>query len=224
METVSASTWYRQLGRRFRVLWPLKAVGTMGFLALFFWAYFAVLRHPLTEPMLMPLIGLDTLIPFSPSAYPFYVSLWVYVSLPPAFLGSWRSLWQFGAWIAALCLFCLIIFWLFPTTIPAADIDWSLYPDLAVIKGLDAGGNAFPSLHVASAVFAAYWLDRLLQQVGAPALLRWLSALQCLLILWSTVATRQHVVLDVLAGVLVGGVFAVVSYVRVRRAAGVEVL
>jgi membrane-associated phospholipid phosphatase len=35
--------------------------------------------------------------------------------------------------------------------------------------------------------------------------------LLCLAILWSTMATRQHVFLDVLAGVLVGALFAILS-------------
>ena len=41
----------------------------------------------------------------------------------------------------------------------------------------------------------------------SPVALVWLSWLHCLAILWSTVATRQHVVLDVLAGAVVGLVF-----------------
>ena len=79
-----------------------------------------------------------------------------------------RPLLLFGAWIGALCLACLAVFWVFPTAVPAAGIDWSLHPEMAVIKGLDAAGNACPSLHVGSAVFAAAWLARLFRTIGAP--------------------------------------------------------
>lgn len=215
--------WYRQLLARMGVLMPVKALGTMAFMVLFFWAYFAILRQPAAgEAWVMPLMPVDDWVPFTPLAYPFYVSLWVYVSLPPAFLGNFRMLALFGFWVSALCLFCLGMFWLFPTAVPAAGIDWSLYPELDRIKGLDAAGNACPSLHVGSAVFAAFWLEWILRRVGAPSWIRWGNGFHCLLIAWSTLATRQHVALDVLAGALVGGLFAGAALIHARKLAAVR--
>ena len=218
-----SSPWYRRLWARFVVLWPLKALGTMGFMALFFWAYFAVLRQPLHEATVMPTLAADRWIAFTPAAFPVYSALWVYVSLPPAFLGGLRSLLWFGVWISALCLACLGIFWLLPTAVPSAGIDWSAYPELALIKSVDAGGNACPSLHVASSIFSALWLERIARSIGAPRWLRAASALFCLAILWSTIATRQHVVLDVLAGVATGLAFALPALRHVVGVAGDEV-
>jgi membrane-associated phospholipid phosphatase len=197
--------------RRTGVLWGLKALGTPAFMAVFFAAYFFILRHPLGVAYVMPQISLDRWIPFSPAAYPVYVSLWVYVSLPPAILGNLRALLHYGAWMGALCLTCLAVFWLFPTQTPVWDIDWSLYPSLSTIKDMDAAGNAFPSLHVASAVFSALWLDRLLRVLDAPAGWRGLNLVLCIAIAWSTIATRQHVALDVLAGAAIGLAFALAS-------------
>lgn len=214
--------WFRQLAVRFAILWPLKAAGTMTFMVLFFWGYFTVLRHPLTAPTMMPRLVVDEWIPFSAAAFPVYASLWVYVSLPPAFIGSLRPLLWFGAWISAMCLFCLGIYWLLPTSVPPAGIDWSAYPQLAAIKNVDAAGNACPSLHVASSVFTALWLERIARAVGAPAALRWGNALLFAAIVWSTIATRQHVVLDVIAGVLVGLAFALPSLRHVVRLAPKE--
>lgn len=211
MEYLDPIPWYRQIYRRLTTLWWVKACGTMAFMGVFFAAYFAVLRHPLFPTFSMPLTPFDAWVPVSAKAFPVYASLWVYVSLPPALLLRFRSLAMFCLWIAALCLFCLGIFWVLPTMVPPADVDWSLYPEMAMIKGLDAAGNACPSLHVASAVFSACWLARLLRAVLAPAWLSLLNGLYCLAILWSTLATRQHVVLDVLAGILVGGGFALLS-------------
>jgi membrane-associated phospholipid phosphatase len=91
---------------------------------------------------------------------------------------------------------------------------------MAVIKGLDAAGNACPSLHVASAVFSAFWFGRLFRIIGVPSWLSRFSILYCLAILWSTLATRQHVMLDVLAGAVVGSIFAVLSLRHARRVAG----
>lgn len=216
------SAWFRQLASRFAILWPLKAAGTMIFMVLFFWGYFTVLRDPLTAPTMMPRIAADAWIPFSAAAFPVYASLWVYVSLPPAFIGSLRPLLWFGVWISALCLFCLGIYWVLPTAVPPAGIDWSEYPQLAMIKNVDAAGNACPSLHVASSVFTALWLERIARSVGAPTLLRWGNALLCAAILWSTIATRQHVVLDVIAGIAVGLAFALPSLRHISRMAPKE--
>ena len=213
----SPPPWSRQLVVRLGTLSWLKAGGTMLFMALFFWAYFSVLRHPAHAPRTMPLTPLDAWIPFSSQAFPVYVSLWVYVSLPPALIASFRPLAWFGVWIAGLCVSCLALFWAFPTAVPAIVIDWPSHPEMAILKGLDAAGNACPSLHVASAVFAAAWLDRLCRNMAAPVWLRGLSAAHCLAILWSTLATRQHVVLDVLAGALIGALFAWGSLRHARR-------
>ena len=216
MASSLAPSWHRQIADRVVTLWPLKAFGTMGFMVLFFLGYFTVLHNPLTPPFVMPVTWLDTWIGFSPSAFPAYVSLWVYVSLAPALLGSLRSLLGFGLWMGWMCVFCLAIFWLFPTSTPPFSIDWKAYPEFALIKGLDAAGNAFPSLHVASAVFSAFWLNRVFGQLDAPKTLQWLSALQCSVIIWSTIATRQHVVLDALGGVIIGVVFAALSFRQTR--------
>lgn len=212
--------WARDLGRRIFVLWPLKAVGTSLFMALFFWTYFAVQQNPLTEAFVMPQVALDRWVGFTPAAYPVYVSLWVYVSLAPALMGNFRALLHFGLWVGALCVFCLALFWLFPTQTPDFGIDWRHYPGLATIKGIDAGGNACPSLHVGSAVFTAFWLDRVFTVVRAPAALRWINRLQCLAITWSTMATLQHVALDVLAGAVVGTAFALASLRSTHRSTG----
>lgn len=209
--------WLQQIWQRFLVLWWLKGTGTTTFMFLFFWGYFGVLQHPIAEPWVVPTIWLDQWVPFAPSFFWVYASLWIYVSLPPAFLPRFKSLVWYGIWIGMMCGLTLVWFWLFPSRTPTYDIDWSLYPVLAMVKGVDAGGNAFPSLHVATAVFTVCWLERILKQIEAPAWLRLANIVHCLLIIWSTMATLQHVALDVLAGVCVGMVFALASLRHTRR-------
>lgn len=90
-------------------------------------------------------------------------------------------------------------------------IDVVRYPAYQLIQGIDAAGNACPSLHVATAAFTAAWLDRLFAEIGTGVKLRaanwgWFAA-----IAWSTMATRQHVALDVLAGCALGLAFALPS-------------
>ncbi len=203
--------WPVRLLTRFVTLWYLKALGTTAFMVLFFQAYFWVLKHPIAEPTMMPELAPDHWTPFVPEAFWAYISLWFYVSLPPALLPDFRQLLRYGVWVSTLCLFCLGLFWVLPTQTPLSEIDWSLHPRLEFLKGLDASGNACPSLHVGSSVFSALWLQRIFTQTGAPSWLRWLSVLHCVVIVWSTMAIRQHVFLDVLAGALVGWAFAWLS-------------
>lgn len=195
----------------------LKVAGTTAFITLFFVGYFHVLLHPAHLVTPMPEIWLDRLIGFQPIALVFYASLWVYVGLPPALLSGLRELVAYGCWIAALCLAGLACFYFWPTAVPPYPVDTTLYPAFAVIQGLDAPGNACPSLHVATAAFSAIWLDRLLRELGSGVTMRTVNGLWFLAIAWSTLATKQHVALDVLAGLLLGLAFALPS-LRLRPA------
>ena len=182
----------------------LKSIGTPLFIALFFGAYFYVLRNPAYPVTVMPVTFLDRLIPFQPPAFYVYASLWVYVSLPPALLALRRELYGYSAVMAAMCLTGLGIFYFWPTAVPPADIDWALHPDLEFLKNLDAAGNACPSLHVATVVFSGMWLHRLLRRFGAPWWVLVVNGGWCAGIVYSTLAIRQHVAVDVLAGLALG--------------------
>ena len=49
------------------------------------------------------------------------------------------------------------------------------------------------------------WLAAILREVGAPALLRQANWAWCIGIVYSTLAIRQHVFIDVAAGAALGG-------------------
>jgi membrane-associated phospholipid phosphatase len=100
------------------------------------------------------------------------------------------------------------IFMVVPTKIPNSAIDWSRYPSLEFLKTVDVAGNACPSLHAAFAAFTAVVLHKHLRSMRAPPALFVCNVLWCLGIVYSAVATRQHVALDVIAGSLLAGVAA----------------
>lgn len=199
-------------------IWPrfwLKSAGTTAFMTLFFIGYIHLLKNPQREVFVMPLTPLDTWIPFQGWAVLLYISLWFYVSLPVGLMVSARDVVAFGWRIGLLCLIGLGCFYFWPTAVPPAHIDWALYPGLAMLKGVDAAGNACPSLHVASAVFSACWLHWMAPQLGAGRRWRAVNAIWCVAIAYSTVAIRQHVVLDVCSGALLGWGLAVLLRPRV---------
>lgn len=195
----------------------LKVAGTAAFIWIFFVGYFHVLRNPAYEVTVMPLTWLDRRIDFEPLGLIPYLSLWCYLGIPPSLLKGFRELAAYGAWAAALCVSGLAVFHFWPTAIPAPQIDTLRYPGFEVLQGLDAAGNACPSLHVATATFSALWLDRLLREIGAGSKLRAINGAWFFAIAWSTLAIKQHVALDVLGGLLLGLAFALPS-LRLRPA------
>ena len=213
--------WLAEMGRRARHHFWLKTIGVSAFTSLFFVAYFHVLRNPGGPVFEMPLTALDRLIPFQPGWLPAYLTLWFYVGIPPGMFLELRRVVVYGAWAAALCLSALVIFHFWPTAVPPPElsVDLAQHPAFAVLQGVDAAGNACPSLHVATAVFTAIWLHRALPRLGGGTAARTINWLWCALIVYSTVAIRQHVVWDVVAGALLGAVFAAAAahWVQVDR-------
>jgi membrane-associated phospholipid phosphatase len=213
-------SWYARLGEQMRRHMLAKALGTTAFITLFFLAYFWLLHNPLHAVTTMPLSTIDRWIPFQPNTLLIYVTLWVYVSLPPALVREFDDLWRYGVAIAAVCITGLAIFALWPSAVPPSGVSWASYPRFAFFEGMDAAGNACPSLHVASAAFSAVWLHLLLREAGAPRPVRVFNWLWCVAIGYSTISTRQHVFLDVVAGAalgVAGAWFAVLA--RQRRLA-----
>jgi membrane-associated phospholipid phosphatase len=100
-----------------------------------------------------------------------------------------------------------LLFYGCPTAVPPPEVTWADDSLFAFLKATDASGNACPSLHVAFAVFTAFVLSRQLRELGAGPGARLLNALWCAGIVWSTLATRQHVFWDAAAGVALGGLF-----------------
>ena len=208
--------WLHQLGPRMRTMWLAKVIGTTAGMTAFFIAYFWVLNHPVFPVTIMPLVAVDRWIAFRPEALVLYVSLWVYVSLAPGLLIDRRELFSYGLAAVVLSVIGLGFFFLWPTAVPKVELDWARYPSFLTLRDVDASGNACPSLHVAFAVFTAFWFARLLRQMQAGRLPQALNWLWCLGILYSTLATRQHVALDVLAGAILGAVVAVCHLRLVR--------
>jgi len=194
--------WYLALVRRIATLWVVKMIGTTVGISGFFFVYFWVMHNTLWTPTVMPLTPLDRWVPVSDDAMLLYGSLWFYISLPPAFAKDKAELRACARDAALMAAVGLAVFWLFPTVVPAFGVDWAHYPALQFLKTADAGGNAFPSLHVAFAVLAAVQLGRQLRSVRAPAWVRAVNLLWAVGIVYSTLATRQHVLLDVLGGAL----------------------
>ncbi len=197
---LSQRSWYAHCAARLMHLWFFKASGTMAFMAIFFYAYFAVQRSAVSAVTTMPVTWIDDRIAFWPPAFYLYASLWIYTSLVPALQASLLRLVLYGCAIGGLCLTGLVIFTVFPTAVPYASSEWFSDPSLSLLRRLDLAGNACPSLHVATAVFSALCLQTLMADLRAPRWVKVANWIWCALIIYSTLAIKQHVLWDVLAG------------------------
>lgn len=200
-------TWRGVLTAATAHFW-FKIFGFSGFITVFFWAYLYLLKNPAMPVVTMPVTAVDRLVGAEPMALPFYLSLWLYVTLPPGLMATRREIAVYGGWLGCMCLVGLGIFYFWPSAVPPANIDWAMYPGMTFLKGVDGAGNACPSLHVATAVFSAFWLHRQLPTLGLGKGWRLFSACWCIAILYSTMATKQHMAVDVVMGAALAGAFA----------------
>lgn len=209
-------TWRHELAKALRTMWLFKMLSTMSAIAVFFYAYFWVMRHPLSAITTIPETGIDELISFQPQSFFLYVSLWVYITFGTALARDLRDLAAYGAASLVMAVIGLGIFMLAPSEAPHFAFDWHRYPSLAFLKTVDVSGNACPSLHAAFSVFTGFVLHRHLAAARAPHGLAIANVLWGLGILYSAMATRQHVALDVIAGSALGilGAFVYLAAIR----------
>ena len=125
--------WCRVLSFVTAQFW-FKCFGTTGFTVVFILAYVFLLKHPAYPVTIIPATALDRLIGVEPLALPLYLSLWLYVSLPPMLMTTRQAIVEYGMWIGGLCIVALTIFYFWPSAIPPAHIDWARYPGMAFLK------------------------------------------------------------------------------------------
>jgi membrane-associated phospholipid phosphatase len=199
-----SNSWRTDLVSRIRANFWLKFFGVPAFIAVFFVTYFLLLRFPVFDVTLMPVTALDLAIPYQPAALVVYFSLWLYVSIAPTLLRNREELLTHGKIAAVMGLVGLGIFFFWPTAVPLGPGLINADAALSWLKQVDAAGNACPSLHVAFAVYSGIWLHRVLVEMQLPLAVRLLNGVWCLGIAYSTLATKQHVIVDVMAGGLLG--------------------
>jgi membrane-associated phospholipid phosphatase len=199
--------WGVELGNRVRKGFVPTILGTTFLTGLFFLGYFYVQRHPAYTPTIMPLTRLDLLIPFQPQALLAYVSLWLYIGAGPGLQRTYADAAIYGLWMCALCICGLVIFYFWPTQVPPLPLGATDFPGFAMLYQVDEASNACPSMHVAVAIFTAVRIDEVLRSTRSPLLLRLFNATWFLLVAYSTLAIKQHIVSDVAAGACLGLIF-----------------
>lgn len=212
-------TWMKALRTRVRALAWLKAMGNTLFLVVFFQLYLWIQKHPAYEVVQIPATAIDRWIGFQPWTIGLYLSLWVYTALPVALQPDRARLVRYCGAITLLCVVGLLTFYFWPSSVsdaigvrPAGSALFNM------LYAVDSNGNACPSLHVAASIMSCMWLYAILRQISSPAWLNLLNVVWCAGIVFSTMATKQHLLLDVLAGAALG---MLGGWLSLRRAAPV---
>jgi membrane-associated phospholipid phosphatase len=168
--------------------------------------YLAVQRAVVLPNGRVPLTWFDRVIPFQPGWVWVYLSLYLLNPIGPLFARSREDLLRYARGILFFFVCGFVCFVVFPVPGPrplAADAFW-LYQRLMLI---DRPYNSFPSLHAACAVYAVLFAAYASSDTSRPHLRRSLLSLAWLwvgLILYSTIATRQHFAIDLPAGMFLG--------------------
>ncbi len=135
-----------------------------------------------------------------------YVSMFLLVGLPWFFMREWKQVKRFAICLLAMALTGWITFLAYPTACvrPSADGQPRYYAILLIV---DQSDNCMPCLHAAFSVLATWALATsssfFRNLMGRLLLAVWLGVLSV-----SIVALRQHTDVDVLAGMVLGGVGA----------------
>lgn len=169
--------------------------------------YFGVQYAPLLPARRLELGIIDLWVDFDTAWTWAYMTLYPTVIFLPWLVESREALRRFAFGFLSLSAVAIAIFAVFPVACPrpAGDSDalW-LYQ---VLVSIDDVRNAFPSLHCALALYTALFTGRALAPtLGASARAACTAAswIWVALILYSTLATKQHYFVDVLGGLVLG--------------------
>lgn len=173
--------------------------------------YHFIQRIDFSKVITMPSIKIDHLIPIN------FDSVWIYHSwilLPVAvgfLIDHWELLKRFAWSMFAVNAVSFLVFLCVPTEAPRpTDLADAPLLYLWTIQ-MDEPTNACPSLHASVTVLSTIFAVVVLGRIQWAWFWRILTVLWAVGILWSTLATRQHVFIDMAMGSLLGTVVALVA-------------
>lgn len=173
-----------------------------------FYAFFYILPNlfPLLPPRYLPLLEIDVSTPFLPWSFAIYLSEYVLVLLVIVLINDRDHFDSMSRMMFGLLFLSGLFFMFLPTTYPRPAYPEVENPIIAFLMGLvgsaDKPNNCFPSMHVGITAIVVY---------ACRPFRPWARAffvLWGLLIILSTMTTKQHYFVDILGGlgvvVLVG--------------------
>ncbi len=163
-------------------------------------AYFLVGYFPVRPVVQIETTWVETAVGFRPGWIWAYVSLYLFMPIGPLLLSERGQLIRYAWGMSGITATACLVFIVIPTATqrPAEATDApALY---RLIVTLDPVTNAVPSLHCAFAAYSVGFASIVTARRWRFGLWLWFA-----LICFSTLATCQHMLLDVVTGVALGG-------------------
>jgi hypothetical protein len=156
--------------------------------------------------------SLDKMIPFIPFWSSIYLLCYLFWALNAVLTArEGKDTWyKFACAYVLAELTCCLFYIFFPTTMPRPEVTGSGIFDMTMrfIYKVDLPYNLLPSIHCMLSWLVTRYL------IGSSKIPKWyqaLSVINCFLIFLSTLFTRQHVLIDIVAGVVVAELAAFVA-------------
>ena len=176
------------------------------------WAPLFKLHHQI------PVTAIDRLTPFDPWwVYP-YLSMYVMILIPPVLATTGEQLRRYAIGMAAMFLAAAVCFFLYPVAYDRPPFPAGAGPLYRLVVSMDQPINCIPSLHAGMTVYALFFAARIFTDLAAKLrrLLLTIGWLWTGMILYGTLATKQHYFLDLPAGALLAWVSHRIAW-RPRR-------
>ena len=170
--------------------------------------YFTLQRLDAFPPRTPPMLPIDGWVSFEPAWIWAYLSIALLVPLAPLLAMRKEDLARYAKGLTLLCLACFAAFLFFPVHGPRPEPIAGQHAIYELLVSWDRPSNSLPSLHAGLVVYSLLFAFRVLWSDLRPAgrvALGMAGLLWGALILYSTLATRQHWAIDLPAGVFLAG-------------------
>ena len=161
----------------------------------------------LFTPQYLPMSWVDRAVPFLPNTV--WIYLGEYLLFTTVYINC-RDMVNLNRYIYSFLFLqtvSVMIFWLWPTTYPREvyplpdDLNALSYYAFSWLRQADTPANCCPSLHVSGVFISSFiFLDE--QRLKFPLFFLWASAIAV-----STLTTKQHYLVDVIAGFFMAVIF-----------------
>lgn len=208
---------FTDLAVRLTCMWRLKLALLIGLTAGFLAPYLYLAHHLFFPVHQVPATWLDRAAGFNPNWVWVYQSLYLLTGTLPWLARTPEELWRYVKGFVLMSGIAFAIFLFIPTHVlrPAMQNSTGMYRWLL---GYDGPYNAVPSLHAAILYYTLAFAFRMCGRL-APLITGGVIA-WAVLILWATLATKQHYVVDLLAGTGLAVACDMLAWSRIERSAG----
>ncbi len=189
------------ISQRLKTELPLKLWLTLGLNVWVCVPYYTLQHHQFFPISIVPRTALDALVPFNPHAVWLYVSLYLLMPFGPLLMVRREQLVRYAIGMAIISACATVIFLFWPTLCERSESTHFMY---SALIWLDQPLNAFPSLHAAFAIYSGLCTMTVLKEMRASPVAQTCIWIWVALILYGTLATRQHVLVDLLSGSFLG--------------------